>query len=241
MTLQFIKIGSSCIFDENYSIRYGELKRMASEIEKQKYHRGIDTVIISSGAIPYGKVLEGDYRKNSEIPTARLRGYATTGQAKLMALYDDLFSSQVGQILWTDKDLEEKDSVRDVIEDNIEREVVNIINWNDGTDPRQARKDNDVPAALGAVYCDADRLIMRGPYEGFYGSDGKLIEHISKVTDEHYSYCNGISCVGNGGFATKLDAAKIILENEKEMIIGSIFYSLDDIISGAVPHTRFRR
>jgi glutamate 5-kinase len=241
MTLQFIKIGSSCIFDDDYNIRYGVLKRMASEIVEQKTNQGIDTVIVSSGAIPYGKVLEGDYRKNSEIPTAQLRGYATTGQTKLMGLYDDLFPYKVGQILWTDKDLKDKKSVKDVIDNNISREVLNIINWNDATDSREARRNNDIPAARGAVYCDADYLIIRGPYDGFCNPDGSLVEHLSKVTKEHYSYCNGTSNTGCGGFEAKLDAGKIMLKNNKKMIIGNIFYSLDDILKGNAPRTLFSR
>ncbi len=118
---------------------------------------------------------------------------------------------------------------------------ISIINYNDSVDFSQVRKDNDTLAADMLRICDADRLIVLGRYDGFYDSENRLVEEVSRVTQWMYECCNGISLHGNGGFEAKLRAAEQALALGKEMMISNIGYCLDDVIEGTARRTRFAR
>ncbi|MBI3032186.1 hypothetical protein HYY69_01820 [Candidatus Woesearchaeota archaeon] len=235
--LQIIKLGSACLFDAYGGIAFDTLRTKAQEIEETLD----DVVLVVSGAIALGKMHEGEARKNADLTAVELQGYACLGQPKLMQLYADLFTQQVSQLLLTSHDLlHHENHISGLVYHNIGRRRITVVNYNDGVDFEQLRKDNDTLAATILRCCGADRLVILGHYDGMLGEDGKVIPYVNRVSDDLYTMCRGVSTHGNGGFATKLDAARQVLAEGKEMIIGNIKYTLRDIVTGTVPRTYFK-
>ncbi len=233
--VEVVKIGSACVLDEDGNIRYNSLRKKAEEILDRD-----GVILVVSGAIAYGKMLEGDTRHNDDLSSVELQGYACSGQIELMNLYNRLLKGKASQLLVTNEDLRHDNHVRDLVQHNVARGRVTVANYNDGVDWEQLRLDNETLAATLLLHCDADRLVVLGQgYSGFVGENG-LVPHVSEVTDKMYDLCKGKSVSGNGGFTTKLDAAKMVLQAGKEMIIGNIDYRLDDLIEGWVERTVFR-
>jgi glutamate 5-kinase len=235
--LQFIKIGSACLFDEQNKINYELLRRKAREIEINKEYN----TLVVSGAIALGMREENDFRKKEELNSNELRGYASLGQIVLMDLYSSVFRKKVCQLLVTERDMALKKDINELLIENAKKGRITLINYNDCIDFEEIKKDNDTLAAEILLNCNGDRLMILGEnYAGFNDSNGNLIERVSEVSEEHYRFCNGKSKLGNGGFKTKLDAARLILNAGKEMIVSNINYELEDIIDGQAKRTLFR-
>ncbi len=236
--LQFIKIGSACLFDQDEKINYKVLKKKALEIESDKNNN----VLVVSGAIALGMARDGEMRTKEELTSCQLQGYASIGQIHLMNLYKRIFTRDIAQILVTENELVQSDSIKKLILENALKGRISLINYNDSIDFEELRKDNDTLAAEVMLACRGDRLIILGSdYDGFRDGNGDLIERLSEVNDSLYTYCNGKSSKGNGGFKTKLDAGKKIIECRREMIISNINYNLADIINGDARRTLFKR
>ena len=229
-----IKIGSSCFFDEKGQINKELLKRKAREIEACEE----DIILVVSGAIALGKYAEGERKSNNELSAVELQSYACIGQVVMINLLKSIFKKKISQILLTKHDLKEGEKIKYLIEDNIEKKRITIINYNDATDFNELRKDNDILAARILSYTEADILLILGHYEGFY-KEGKLLKKIDIINQELYKHCRGKSYHGNGGFKTKLDAAKILLKAKKKMIIANIEKNIQGIIDGREISTIF--
>jgi len=228
---QIIKNGTACHFNEK-GINYEALERFAGEVEKMKKDDGIDTLIVASGSIKFGMLEEGEKRTKEELDDYEKQGYASVGQPILINLYKKIFNKNVAQILPTRADLEKSDYVKRLIHQNLKKDRISVVNYDDCLDFEQINKDNDTMASTLAVYSGADRLILLGHYDGFMDNKGNLVNYISNITDEHRSYCNGKSNSGNGGFDTKLLAAKEVTENGIPMYIGNINSPLEEVING---------
>ena len=221
--IEFIKIGSACLFDNYGKINYELLCNKAKEIEQ----RDSAMVVVVSGAIALGKMLEGEKKSNTEISNVGLQGYATVGQLELMKLYSGAFKKQTAQLLITSGNLvHEHDHIKDLILENARAGRITLVNYNDGIDFKQIRKDNDTLAADMLYRCGGKRLVLLGKYDGFLDANKKLIERVNHIDESVYDLCNGKSEHGRGGFNTKIDAAKIVMTAGAEMIVGNINYSL---------------
>lgn len=228
---QIIKNGTACHFNEK-GINYEALERFAGEVEKMKKDYSIDTLIVASGSIKFGMLEEGETRTKEELDDFEKQGYASVGQPILINLYKQIFNKNVAQILPTREDLQKNDYLKRLIHQNLQKERISVVNYDDCLDFEQINKDNDTTASSLAVYGGADRLILLGHYDGLLDNKGNLITYIDKITDEHRSYCNGKSDSGNGGFDTKFLAAKEVTENGIPMYIGNINRPLEEVISG---------
>jgi glutamate 5-kinase len=219
------------------NIDYETLRKKAEEIEASKDNN----ILIVSGAITLGILHENEKRDKSKIQNEELSGYASVGQPILVDIYKKIFKKSVGQVLVTEHHLEDSRSLIRVLEENLIKNRISLINYNDCVDFNQIRKDNDTLAAQILLAAKGDRLIILGrDYDGFMDSDKNLIERVNFIDETLYAKCNGKSKYGNGGFSSKLDAAKMLLDNKKELIISNLNYSIEDIIAGRVRRTLFR-
>ena len=225
---QFIKIGTTCHFDDDGEINYSVLEKKVREIEDSVDQNGL----VVSGAVKFGMMKEGETRPKSQLSALERQGYATVGQIELMKVYDQLFRKSVGQILVPDRVLEDITKLKDLIYHNIEQYRISLINYNDSVDFGQIFLDNDTHAARLVCACDADRLIILGTGDGFYNPEKKLIRRVSSLEQCHYDYCHAGTGEGNGGFEKRLDAAKILFDCGKYLITGNIRYPLQEIIDG---------
>ncbi|MFW6013966.1 MAG: hypothetical protein ACOCQG_02230, partial [Candidatus Nanoarchaeia archaeon] len=234
---QIIKNGTACHFNEK-GINYKTLERFAGEVEKMKKDQCIDTLIVASGSIKLGMLEEGETRTKEELDNFEKQGYASVGQPILVNLYKKIFNKNIAQILPTRADLKKSDYVKKLIHQNREKDRISVVNYDDCLDFEQINKDNDTLASSLAVYSGADRLILLGHYEGLVDNKNNLVTYIEKITDKHKSYCNGKSDSGNGGFETKLLAAKEVTQKGIPMYIGNINKPLEEVVTGPM-HTYF--
>jgi glutamate 5-kinase len=238
--LQFIKMGTSCLFTTDGEINRRQLQEKAWQIQDREKRTDDKTVLVVSGAIGLGKQAEGETRANSEIKEYELQGYASVGQRMLMDHFATYFDRHVAQVLLTVGDMGPESELRALVEENLRRGRMTIVNYNDSIDFAELRKDNDTLAAQLANYCGAERLVILGTYNGFRDGNGNLIERVTQVEQAHFDMCNGSSADGNGGFRTKLEAAQMMLAHGHEMIVGNVAYDLSDVIEGRVTRTLFR-
>ncbi|MEI7718320.1 MAG: hypothetical protein WCI72_00505 [archaeon] len=236
--IQFIKIGSACLFNSKGELNYEVLKKKANEIENDTNQN----VLIVSGAIAMGRYSEEETRNKDQLSSTELQGYASLGQKILMDFYGKLFKKNICQILVTEKELKQTEEIRNLIIENLKKGRLTLINYNDSIDFEEIKKDNDTLAAEIMLSCKGDRLIILGhDYDGLKNGSGELVERVYEINNEVYSYCNGKSKHGNGGFKTKLDAAKTILSQDKELIISNVNSNLEEIINGTAKRTLFKR
>ena len=108
--------------------------------------------------------------------------------------------------------------------------------------------DNDTLAAIVAQSVSADRLILLSDIDGLYTADphknpdAKLIHTVNVIDDALLSLAGASAGnQGTGGMVTKLQAAKICLDCNCEMIIanGSRPDNLYDIMDGMEIGTKF--
>ncbi len=99
-----IKIGSSIVSGE-HGINRLRLRRLAEEICTLR-DRGIEIIVVTSGAVAAGMVRLGMKERPKTVP--QRQAAAAVGQIDLMALYEEYFrqfDKQVAQILLTHDDL----------------------------------------------------------------------------------------------------------------------------------------
>ena len=125
-----------------------------------------------------------------------------------------------------------------------------IINENDTIATEEIKVgDNDTLSALVAVSVKADLLVILSDVDGLYNSDphknkdAKLIERVHGTPEWLNSLAGDAgSALGTGGMRTKLNAAKICVDKQVDMVIanGENPELLYDVVSGkAGGYTRF--
>jgi glutamate 5-kinase len=243
--LYVVKIGSSCLFAGDNGIKRIDdtrIRQKGLEI-KELEAEGCKFILVVSGAIALAKHRAGDARDNKDISVLELQSYAKEGQPMLINMYDNAFGHRrMGQQLLDRHHLRRSGNLGALLRLDIERGILTYVNYNDGSDGSQVRKDNDTVGSFTARISGAGTLILLGlGYHGFYGADGKVILRMTEVNAYHYGLCgNGKSTDGTGGMRTKLDAARETLAFGGQTIIGSIDDPLRGLIEGSVIRTLIR-
>ena len=239
-----IKIGTSTLTHKTGELnirRTEEICRIISDIKNS----GVETIIVSSGAIGMGAAKLSLSERPKDIATKQAA--AAVGQCELMYRYDKLFAEYhhtVAQILLTGSDFQSEDRHRNfsnTISRLLDLKAIPVINENDtiATDEIKVG-DNDTLSALVSVSVGADMLILLSDIDGLFTADphkdpeARLIERISEINDEVMALAgDSSSSLGTGGMKTKLQAAKICLAGGCDMVIanGSNPKILYDIIA----------
>lgn len=215
-----IKIGSSTVANKSGRLDRKNLKQLVEQVAGV-WKRGIDCVIVTSGAVAAG-IEQLDLKKRpSEV--AKLQAAAAVGQGLLIYEYTKLFLEheiQVGQILLTRFDMAHRElylNARHALDQLLAMRAIPIVNENDTTTVEELKfGDNDMLAALVAVLIEADHLVILSDIDGLYpadprkNKDAKKISLVPKITPEIESMAEGIgSALGSGGMITKINAAKL--------------------------------
>jgi len=219
-----IKIGTSTITHADGKLDTVQIKNLASQIAFLK-KKGIQIVVVTSGAIGAGLSLLGLKKRPSEI--SLLQACAAVGQGKLIEAYAQAFKDEgliAAQILLTAEDLRSRArflNARNTMLALLKENAVPVVNENDTVAVSEIKfGDNDKLSALVCNLIQADLLIVVSDVEGFYDKLGKVIDRVEKVTREIEDLCVGKgSELGTGGMVTKLEAAKIITRAGGSMII----------------------
>jgi glutamate 5-kinase len=190
----------------------------------QLHQRGLEMLVVSSGAIASGRHKLGLTKKIKDIPFKQVM--ASVGQSRLMYVYEQLFSKYnitVAQALLTRADLADRAgylNARNTLLALLELRVLCIINENDvvAVDEIQEAKfgDNDNLSAMVANLVAADLLMLLTDTAGLYTADpcrnpdARLISQVERIDPEiERVAADTQSCTGTGGMITKIEAAKL--------------------------------
>lgn len=224
-----IKIGTSTLAYSTGHMnirRVEELCKVISDIKNS----GHEVIVVSSGAIGMGVGKLGLVERPTDMPTKQAA--AAVGQCELMYTYDKLFSEYnhtVAQLLITGDDVKSErrhNNFSNTINRLLELSVIPIINENDTVSTEEIGiGDNDTLAAIVAESIRADKLILLSDIDGLYTADphtnpdAKLIHKATVIDDAILALAGGSGKLGTGGMVTKLQAAKICLACNCDMII----------------------
>jgi glutamate 5-kinase len=191
--LVVVKIGASSLSGSSGSLDLGKIRALCKELVAVK-DKGINAVLVSSGAIRAGRATMMDLAKNSEM--AGLQALAAIGQVVLMEAYRDIMADKgckVAQILLTWDDFRNKRRLRNLLNtfnSLLLLGVVPIINENDTIAVDEIKfGDNDTLSALVAKYMQADLLVLLSDIDGLYTGDpgnvgSKLVPCIDSITPD---------------------------------------------------------
>lgn len=249
-----IKIGSSSLTH----LRTGELNLLKIErlvrIICDLKGEGKDVVLVSSGAIAAGRQALGGQKRPETI--SEKQAYAAVGQARLMMVYQKLFSEYncvAAQVLLTKNTMTNDASrynAQNTFEELLNMGAVPIVNENDTVSTHEIRfGDNDRLSAIVAALIGADLLILLSDIDGLYSDDprtnpdARFISLVREITPELITMGKDTagSDVGTGGMSAKLAAARIATDSGSDMIIanGDDVRIVHDLVAGTEKGTLF--
>lgn len=247
-----IKIGTSTLAHATGHLNIRRTEQLCKIISDIK-NAGHQVILVSSGAIGMGIGKLGLLKRPEDIPSKQAA--AAVGQCELMYTYDRIFSKYhhtVAQLLITGDDVEDDcrhTNFTNTLNRLLELDAIPIINENDTVATAEiVIGDNDTLAAIVAQSVNADRLILLSDIDGLYTADphknpdAKLIHTVNVIDEALLSLAgSSASAQGTGGMITKLQAAKICLDCNCEMIIanGNRPDNLYDIMDNKQVGTKF--
>lgn len=214
-----IKIGSRVLTDDDGGLDQGVIGRICGDIAQLR-ERGLQVVLVSSGAIAAGRSELGLTEKPRTIP--QKQAAAAIGQSRLMRAYEEALAPhglKAAQLLLTSEDLGSRQrflNARATIDTLLGFGIIPVINENDTVVVEEIKfGDNDNLSALVTNVAESDLLVILTDVEGFYSADpakdpaARLIPLVRGITRELERAAGGSgSSVGTGGMATKVAAAK---------------------------------
>lgn len=248
-----VKVGSSTLTYQNGRINIRSIENLVRQLA-DIHNRGIEVILVTSGAIAAGVGKLGLKEKPKSIPEKQAA--AAIGQAILMYMYDKLFAEYgqiVAQILITKEDMDDDDrhiNAENTFNTLLEQNVIPIVNENDAIATQEIKfGDNDTLSAEVCKLVNADLLVLLSDIDGLYdcnpsiNPDAKLIEQVDEITEEICDAAEGAgSKLGTGGMITKIKAAKIATSSGAAMVIvdGSLPNILNDVLDGKNVGTFFK-
>lgn len=211
-----VKIGSTSLTHAGGRLDDAQVRVLAGEVSAAR-RRGIETVLVSSGAIAAGLDPLALKRRPTDIPS--LQAAASVGQGILMHAYQRAFARRripVGQVLLTQDDFVRRKgylNAHNALERLLSLGVVPIVNENDTVAVDEIRfGDNDRLAALVAIMVRADLLVLLSDVDGVYTDDPRKrsARLVPLVSDPASVKVGGRgSSLSSGGMASKVEAARI--------------------------------
>ncbi|WP_117879522.1 glutamate 5-kinase [Aureibaculum luteum] len=220
-----LKIGTNALTKETDQISRGKIEDIGRQISALK--DDYEFIIVSSGAIAVAKQfvkLEGN---GKEINVKQ--ALAAIGQPHLMRIFHDNFwelGLLTSQCLLSYADFEReisRQNIMNTINVLLENNYIPIINENDTVATDEIKfGDNDKLAALTGSLLNVDLVIIATNTDGIYTKVSmneneqktiQLVEDIDKLQSE---ISTDKSSRGTGGMQSKIDAARILKNNNIE-------------------------
>lgn len=245
-----VKLGSSLIATYRFKPHRTGLRRLVKQVDALR-RRGIDVVLVSSGAIVLGLGALNERVRPSDV--ASLQAAAAIGQTALMNVYSELFKKcgrTCAQILLTWDDFDDRqrfNNARSTLLKILERGVIPVINENDTIATDEIKfGDNDRLSALVASLIHADLLVILSDVEGLYdlnSEDKKIFQEVKEITAEIEGVAGGTGKknMSKGGMKAKLEAVRIATHADVPCVItgGHLPDILLRIVSGERVGTLF--
>lgn len=248
-----IKVGTSSLTYENGKVNFRFLEHLVRELADLR-NRGIQIILVSSGAIGVGAPVLGFREKPSYLPYKQAA--AAVGQGILMNYYERYFRDYgqvTAQMLLTKGDaINSKHYLytKGTLQSLLELGAIPIINENDAVTAEEIKiGDNDTLSAIVASIADADLLVILSDIDGLYDSaphlnpDAKFIPFVPEFSRGILHLAGGAGTArGTGGMYTKLLAAEICVHSGIDMVIAksSLPHVVTRILDGEAVGTLFR-
>ena len=253
-----VKLGTSTLTHPSGRLNLRKMEKIVRALADLQ-GKGNDIILVTSAAISAGTAKMRLSERPSEL---RMKmAIAAVGQARLMHIYDTLFSEYnrtVAQILLSgdnvDDEAKEK-NLSNTFEALLEMGVIPIVNENDSVSSAEIEVghhkilgDNDTLSAIVARHTHADLLILMSDIEGLYNADprqnpdARLLHEVHELSPAIMQMAGGAGTLrGTGGMQTKLAAARIAMDVGFDMVItnNKRVENLYDIVEGKPVGTRF--
>jgi glutamate 5-kinase len=228
-----VKIGSNVLAQDDGSPDLGCMERLVSELS-WLHRQGIQLVLVSSGAVAFGKdVLHplGELKESDAVSSRQL--YAAVGQARLIDQYYALFRGHgifCGQVLTTKENFDSPlhyHNQQHCIEVMLANGVIPVVNENDTVSVSELMfTDNDELSGLIALMLHADALFLLSNIDGIFDGpptlpESKVIPEISGHSPELAFPPQSTSSFGRGGMHTKYRIARQVSAQGIEVCIAN--------------------
>nr|WP_298250701.1 glutamate 5-kinase [uncultured Halomonas sp.] len=214
-----VKIGSALLTNDGRDLDETAIGGWVDQIAVL-HRRGIEVVVVSSGAVAAGMVRLGWQARPSSVH--ELQAAAAVGQNGLTECYEGHFARHdmlTAQVLLTHDDLSNRKrylNARSALRTLVDLRVVPVINENDTVVTDEIRfGDNDTLGALVANLLQADALVILTDQEGLFDADprsnpeARLIAEGRADDPALAAVAGGSGALGRGGMATKIRAARL--------------------------------
>lgn len=224
-----VKLGSNVITARN-GLDLDVIEAISNQISLLM-DKGIEVILVSSGAMAAGMRKMAMDRRPDEIP--KRQAISAIGQSGVMHAYEKSFAvhdKKIAQILLTGDDLTNRKrylNARNTLHTLMEWKIVPIINENDTIMVEEIKLgDNDNLAAMISLLMDADFLFILTDIDGLYDkdprqfSDACLVPKVGKIQKEIEDYASNMpGTLGTGGMFSKIQAAQKVTSAGIPMIV----------------------
>nr|WP_297460453.1 glutamate 5-kinase [uncultured Halomonas sp.] len=215
-----VKIGSALLTNDGRGLDDPTIGGWVDQIAAL-HARGIEVVLVSSGAVAAGMVRLGWNARPSAVH--ELQAAAAVGQTSLAQCYEGHFARhglRSAQILLTHDDLSNRKrylNARSALRTLVSLRVIPVINENDTVVTDEIRfGDNDTLGALVANLLEAEALVILTDQEGLFDADPRGNPAAQLILDGRAGdprlaamAGSGGGVLGRGGMATKIRAARL--------------------------------
>lgn len=213
-----LKIGSNVLTLADGTPNEEQIRKLVEQIARLSA-KGLDILLVSSGAVASGRKVIGNPKHSDAVSCRQL--WAAIGQVRLIQLYSRLFARHgivCSQVLATKEDFRDRRhflNMRNCLETLLTNRVIPIINENDVVSVTELMfTDNDELSGLITSMTNSDALVILSNIDGIY--DGLPSDPVSKVIPliepDNVSASRFIaptkSNFGRGGMLTKFSIAK---------------------------------
>lgn len=247
-----IKVGSNVLTGPD-GLNISVIEALSDQINRL-FRKGIEVILVSSGAMASGQKKIGLAHRPDEIP--KRQAMAAVGQAGLILAYENAFSRygrKVAQVLLTSDDLSGSRrrylNARNTLYTLLSWQVLPIINENDTVVVEEIKfGDNDNLSALITLMMNADILINLTDIDGLFTADprthknAELIDEVGNISKSIEKIAGDIpGALGTGGMMAKIQAARKVMTAGIPMIIanGKRPDILEQLFSGKARGTFF--
>lgn len=217
-----VKVGSNVLTQTDGMLDISRMKLLVEQIIQLR-KRGIEIILISSGAVAAGRSEVQPNRKLDAVSSRQL--WSAVGQVRLINNYYDLFNENktvCAQVLTTKDNFRDRRhylNMKNCLNTLLENNVVPIINENDTISVTELMfTDNDELSGLIAAMMDFEALIILSNIDGIYtdhpdNPEATLIREVKIDTVNLAKHIQASkSEFGRGGMITKANIARKVAE-----------------------------
>lgn len=238
-----VKVGTKLLTGDKHASKAERIQQLVEAVAALR-ERGMDVILVSSGAIGAGMTVLGTGKRPRQLP--HLQSFAAVGQCRLMYLYEtacEKFGWHSAQILLTEADVKSKErhlNVTSCLNALLAKGVLPVINENDSVSVDEIKfGDNDTLAAMVAVMVKADLTILLTTVDGLQEfKDGRLGKRLSVVRELSPEIRNMARDTADpnfsvGGMSSKVQAADSVMRAGEALWIanGENFDIVNSIIA----------